>query len=112
MKTRTRLALGILVGASAIGVSAFKTNDGNASKDVTQATYYWFATNNAGALTEFAIPNAAQSEASNRLGCHETSGNFCGRGYSAEQTEVNGSGQRVLKSTTLETSSLIDVRRD
>ncbi|SEO18021.1 hypothetical protein SAMN05216436_1436 [bacterium A37T11] len=94
MNSIQKLALGILIGAWAIGVSAFKTNDRNASKNTTQATYYWFATNNdgtsVGATAKSDSPTSADPD-----GC--TVGPvYCGLGYQESKTTVNASGHRIL----------------
>lgn len=99
MKNFQKLALGLVVGVMAIGFSAFTTAN---KANNTLVGLYWFASNPAGTiLTESSIPNLAEPQSTNRLGCpSSTPPIFCGRGYTEDQTELNGSGDRVLKSST------------
>jgi hypothetical protein len=99
MKNFQKVAVALIIGVMAVGFSAFtKANKTeNALVDM-----YWFNSNPAGTiLSESSVPNIAEPLATNRTGCPSLSGSqFCGRGYTSEQTELNGSGDRILKGST------------
>ncbi|MFP9100717.1 hypothetical protein ACLI09_16835 [Flavobacterium sp. RHBU_24] len=90
----------MLIAAVVFAVgSAFTTakNSKTAAVDL-----YWFSTNTAGTvITSPSIPDVAEPLATNRTTCPNATGAlFCGRGYTEAQTDLDGSGNRVLKSST------------
>jgi len=90
-----------------------KTTDATASpteaKAQTGATYYWFQTDANGTLTS-RIAESNSMTALDPSGCNG-SGDPCGLGFDASDTQISGSGQRELKpSVTEENAEVVSLQ--
>lgn len=99
------LTLAVIAGTLSLAIAG--TPKGETKSDAptvstTQAMYYWFPADAAGSLTSRVAKSTSATELDHQC---QGSGDICGIAYVASDTQINGSGQRVLKSGVTESSS-------